>query len=289
MAKIWDTPFPTLSMKLVALKLADCGHDDGESIYPSIERVARETGCSASTVNEVIADFEAAGLLIVVKQGVGNRRGHSSTIRKMSLSTLDRMVGGSLMWAAAQRPVRDTRGALKTDAKTKEAKTRKSWRLEAAPATTDGAAPPDVGGAPETAAPPGTGGAPLRGSETAPPDAGFCPSGARRLTIIEPSEVNHHARAGAGEPMARPAREVKAIKKAILKAIGQDRYDSWIACCDISMRNAHTVRIETSQKFIASYIGSHYQLIIEQAARKVLGTKVIVDISCSSKLLKVVG
>ena len=50
MTRVWDANFPTLPMKLIALKLADCANDEGENIYPSVGRVERDTGASSSVV-----------------------------------------------------------------------------------------------------------------------------------------------------------------------------------------------------------------------------------------------
>ena len=66
---VWDTDFPTQSMKLVALKLADNSSDNGDSIYPAKDTIARMTGCSRSTVHSVVSELIECGLLVVVQMG----------------------------------------------------------------------------------------------------------------------------------------------------------------------------------------------------------------------------
>lgn len=85
---VWLTEFPRAAMKAIALKLADCANDDGENIYPSVARIARETGSRESTVREVLAAFEESGLVIVVAEATGNRFGRSTTIRRLDLAKL---------------------------------------------------------------------------------------------------------------------------------------------------------------------------------------------------------
>jgi hypothetical protein len=57
------------SRKAVALKLADCAHDDGTNVYPSIARISLEAEVSPRTVQRVLRDFCSEGLLVVVREG----------------------------------------------------------------------------------------------------------------------------------------------------------------------------------------------------------------------------
>lgn len=66
---VWDTDFPTQSMKLIALKLADNSSDSGDSIYPAKDTIAEMTGCSRATVHAAIAEFLHCGLLVEVRRG----------------------------------------------------------------------------------------------------------------------------------------------------------------------------------------------------------------------------
>lgn len=77
---VWDTDFPTQSMKLIALKLADNSSDSGDSIYPAKDTIAEMTGCSRSTVHSVIADFCHCGVLVEVERG-GKGPGHTTHYR----------------------------------------------------------------------------------------------------------------------------------------------------------------------------------------------------------------
>lgn len=55
--------------KAVALKLADCAHDDGRSIHPSIKRIADEVEISERSVQRVIAGFLDEKLLLLDNEG----------------------------------------------------------------------------------------------------------------------------------------------------------------------------------------------------------------------------
>ena len=80
MDRVWDFPCP-LGEKVVLLKLADCGSDQGESIYPKKTTVAEKCGCTTRHVHLVIQKYIDAGLLAVEEKGGG--RG------KLTVYTLD--------------------------------------------------------------------------------------------------------------------------------------------------------------------------------------------------------
>ena len=144
MTTVWDCDMPTQAAKLIALKLADCANDDGANVYPSAARVERETGCSTSTVREVLALLEAQGLLVVDHEGVGNRTGYSTTVRRFDLARLAALADGRLVWTHEDRPV--------IDAETGEPKLRSDGRQRVERVWT--CAPPVPGGAPGTGAHP---------------------------------------------------------------------------------------------------------------------------------------
>lgn len=85
---IWLVTMPSAAWKCIAVKIADCANDDGESIYPSVARIARETDSDAATVRRALAAFEEAGLVEVVSQTHGNRRYRSTTVRRIDLTKL---------------------------------------------------------------------------------------------------------------------------------------------------------------------------------------------------------
>jgi hypothetical protein len=89
MALVWDADIGTPTHKLVALKLADCANDRGESIYPSIATIVRDTELSRHAVTETLSAFRRDGLLVVTRRG-GPRAG--PTCYRMHLPWLhDRM------------------------------------------------------------------------------------------------------------------------------------------------------------------------------------------------------
>ncbi len=91
----WRVEFPTPAMKLVALRFSDVAHDDGDSIWLSVQRVSRETALGESTVRKAIADLEFCKLLRVVLEGSGNRKGYSSTHRSIDIDLLRRVENGA--------------------------------------------------------------------------------------------------------------------------------------------------------------------------------------------------
>lgn len=66
---VWDITFPTQSQKLILLKLADYGNDEGSSIYPARDTLAEKVGCSLATVKSALKAFRECGLLTVLKEG----------------------------------------------------------------------------------------------------------------------------------------------------------------------------------------------------------------------------
>src|SRR5262245_43665467 len=88
MGLCWRIEWPTVPMRLIALKLADCANDDGENIYPSVDRIERETGLATSTIRRELAAMEEAGLLAVIEERHGNKWGRSTTIRRFDTELL---------------------------------------------------------------------------------------------------------------------------------------------------------------------------------------------------------
>ena len=64
-------------MRLLALALADSANDDGTSIYPSVETMARMTKQSVRNVQRQLTVMLADGWLVLVRKSTG-RRGDST-------------------------------------------------------------------------------------------------------------------------------------------------------------------------------------------------------------------
>lgn len=94
MTVVWDTPWPSQSALLIALKLADHAHDDGTSIYPSRSKLAKHAHTSLATVKRVLAAFKLVGLLEVEKKG-GKKPG-DTTRYNMNLTLLMKLHDGYL-------------------------------------------------------------------------------------------------------------------------------------------------------------------------------------------------
>lgn len=83
-AKVWGLTSLAPSEKLVLLYLADKADDEGNNVFPSIPRIARECCLSESTVHRVIASMKAAGSLIPVQERPGK-----TVVYRIDLSRLE--------------------------------------------------------------------------------------------------------------------------------------------------------------------------------------------------------
>jgi len=267
MTLVWSAPFPTLAIKLVALKLADCANDDGENVYPSARRVARDTGVSESTVRAVTADMQAAGLLCVVEASHGNRRGRSTTVRRIDIDRLRAVADGTLRWVQVPVPVaRRASPAGRCDGDL--AQTRAAWRLAADPASDEQPpAPPAIGGVAVAA--------PLRWSEGTPPVAGGDPSGERRPTppvsgpkpSIEPSETHPQcARRAPG------VCEVDGLIQEITTAATERAVRVLIEPI-VRQRRLEAPDPAFALRQIAEWAGKHPDAVLAKAAAAVLGAR----------------
>lgn len=102
MTIVWDIPWPSQSALLIALKLADYANDEGGSIHPKRDTLARHAQTSLATVKRTLAAFRDVGLLSVVQEG-GMGRGHS-TKYEMNVGLLMRLHDG---YAEIQRDESD--------------------------------------------------------------------------------------------------------------------------------------------------------------------------------------
>lgn len=71
MTRMFRAPLGSSSRKIMAVRLADFADDDGRGIWPTVARLARETELSERTVQRILADFVAEGLLMVVAEASG--------------------------------------------------------------------------------------------------------------------------------------------------------------------------------------------------------------------------
>lgn len=78
MTIVWDIPWPSQSALLVALKLADYANEEGGSIHPSRDTLAKHAQASLATVKRILGGFRDCGLLKVVEEG---GKGPRSTTR----------------------------------------------------------------------------------------------------------------------------------------------------------------------------------------------------------------
>lgn len=93
MGYVWDVEFPTQSQKLLLLKMADHANDEGGSIWPSKETLARKIGASESTIQLCLKVFRNCGLLHVLEAGGNGPR--STTKYAINVELLVGLANGS--------------------------------------------------------------------------------------------------------------------------------------------------------------------------------------------------
>lgn len=69
MSLVWEVEFATPTQKLIMLRLADYADDDGNSVFPSIERLARQVGASKRQTQYAVRAIEGCGLLTCLHKG----------------------------------------------------------------------------------------------------------------------------------------------------------------------------------------------------------------------------
>lgn len=92
MTIVWDIPWPSQSALLVALKLADYANDEGGSIHPARDTLAKHAQASLATVKRILAGFREVGLLKVVEDGGKGPR--STTKYELNVRQLMRLHDG---------------------------------------------------------------------------------------------------------------------------------------------------------------------------------------------------
>jgi len=92
MSIVWDIPWPSQSTLLIALKLADYANDEGGSIHPARDTLAKHAQASLATVKRILAGFREVGLLTVIEEGGKGPR--STTQYEFNLRMLMRLHDG---------------------------------------------------------------------------------------------------------------------------------------------------------------------------------------------------
>lgn len=76
MSNAWKADLPPIS-KLVLLALCDWASDNGDSVHPSIETIAKKVGCSSRTVQRIIGDLIDGRWVAVVGNKFGGAPGQT--------------------------------------------------------------------------------------------------------------------------------------------------------------------------------------------------------------------
>jgi len=73
MTLVWATELGGPTIKAVAMKLADCAHDDGTTIHPSVKHIARHTEISERAAQYAIKKLRSdeMGVLRLIEAGGG--------------------------------------------------------------------------------------------------------------------------------------------------------------------------------------------------------------------------
>lgn len=71
MSLVWEVKFPTQGQKLVMLRMADYANDDGDSVFPSNDEVARQCGLTKRGAQYIMRGFHNCGLMTVTAEGGG--------------------------------------------------------------------------------------------------------------------------------------------------------------------------------------------------------------------------
>ena len=72
MSKVWELDLPS-TQKLVLLAMADHANDFGRQCFPSIEHLAWKSGCSERSVQRLIRELEAVGIVVTTRRSRGGR------------------------------------------------------------------------------------------------------------------------------------------------------------------------------------------------------------------------
>ncbi len=105
---VWKPRLPATT-KLVLLRLADSAHDDGGQAYPSVDTMAAECGLSRRTVQVVLRNLEADGLITPVGSTTGGRGG--TTVYQINLQRLQELRPKDEETAHVPRGLRQQKGA----------------------------------------------------------------------------------------------------------------------------------------------------------------------------------
>lgn len=108
MTKVWGTELGSPTVKSVAMKLADCAHDNGRKVYPSIKHVARHSEVSERSAQYAIKELRRLKVLKVETQGGGV----STTVYAFDLEVLDRLYKATqAKWAKEDEEIAKRTGA----------------------------------------------------------------------------------------------------------------------------------------------------------------------------------
>ncbi len=177
MGLCWRIEWPTVSMRLLALKLADCANDEGENIYPSVGRIERETGLGVSTIRRDLAAMEECSLLDVVEQVSGNKWLRSTTVRRFNTEKL-RALAEVETKRGVYNPSRCLLKQVVLDICDTKGRQKKVWAILKRPK--------EEGGEDLIVTNPDDADPPLQGVDPTPPPHSGCPSTRWTQTIRDP-------------------------------------------------------------------------------------------------------
>lgn len=95
----WKVKFPSQTQKLLILRMADFSHENGTGIFPAIDTMATDIGCSRRQIQYALKALEGCELIVRERQG-GKGHGHTNIWRinldlLVSLATQKNLLKGA--------------------------------------------------------------------------------------------------------------------------------------------------------------------------------------------------
>ena len=109
---VWEIRFPTQTQKLIMLRMADYANDDGDSVYPSNDQIARQCGCTKRGAQYILRGFHNSGLMVVTEEGGGGPK--TTNKRKIDVDLLIDIALANRTLEGSKEDLRvvDTKGEL---------------------------------------------------------------------------------------------------------------------------------------------------------------------------------
>lgn len=259
MGRVWRCgAYPTVQ-KMVLLALADHGHDDGSSIWPSVGALAAKTGASPRTVQYALRDFEADGVLVLVGLAPrGATREYRIDIARLAQLTRLGRRPGKADQAAELGAASEAGGAPGAP---------HDGAPEGAPDAPGGCTTCTPGGAPGAPKPslepsiePNPQSPPLGGAGGPGGAPGGAPDGDDGGELVEQLGAAGDGLLGSegGEAATADAVRWSGIRNALLRELGEATFRSWLGRVALRGRDGDAVQLAAPSRFLRDFVERHY-------------------------------